>query len=1199
MNFNLIKCTLMCTIFLCTSNVVLSQTACDNDTIPPIALCESSISIALENGLAIIDESMVDMGSSDNCEIQSISLNKYEFDCAYVSMDLNQSISFTNSNIPAEIIGKDGFLGFSGSNGYNTVQSGFASDMVEFYTEEIVDSDPSVYCVEVKANNFSNVVSMQFELNYDTDYLLYNESNNVGLTFFTAQNIGVSDSSLGVSWVSLNILNGESLIDGSTLFSICFDVINQSEASTVLIVSDEAGNTSACLTMVEVQDLEIPSVTCNDNVIAELDDAGIAAINIDDVILPTANDCSVFTYHLDQEIFDCDDYYKEEKIAPYFIDLPQIPGEVISLSGINDFKGISYFNELSINGDSGLETIVDIQEASFSASAVCYDINVTAFDSILSIQFPIKYDPTLLKFNEVNNIFDPVGLSYNIPEPGYIYVSWFDSNTEGVTLLDNSSIMQICFEPNVTLNNVNTLTAVSTAGLASSCSFAVTIEDNIKPSLELNNVILELDENGEVVLDDMSFVDVITDNCGVAQLSFPSEIELSCADIAAVPDVSITLDNNPAVIEFINKDSEFFTVVDILSADTLVSGNSDETLGLNIIQSNGNEAYEVCYDFLVQDFNDVIGFQFSIDFDEDVLSYNGLDASDLPYFSDLNINQVPTGELVVSWTSLDIENGVSVPAGFNMFSVCFDYLGSIGVPIEVEATDYFGNTTTELAYAVVIDNQGPELVCEKNKTLYLDDNGLVILESNELVLDAFDNCSGVNIVTDQKIFECDDLGITNLQIEASDSYGNISSCEVILEIKDNITPVIDCSPIVLSELNAGLGVISADDAIELVYDNCGVYNVSLSVDEFDCGDVIGNQIELINNINTDISVEFANVNEEVLTTGITINGNTQTFGSGNTDIVSLRVLPAGVISAQGIYCYDIVVEGFTDIISFQFGFEFNDASTSLVSALAVDLDDTNNFIPTGVGNSIGILWYATDLLNGVTMEDGSTLATICYETAEDFSANTVEVTVTDGSGNSSVCETSVSVIDDTAPIANCADLSIDLSAGVDNYFEASLFDLGSSDNCCLSELSVVRNNPVCDGNFDFSEAVLFCEEDLGQEVVVLLKATDCLGNSSICEAFVEVGDMFSSLGELEEEKSLLVYPNPVAEKLFIELAVNQSANAKIKIVGLDGKIIQTAGLELFSGPNKFEMGTEDLVPGIYFIEIISPKETWTTKITKF
>ena len=1198
MNFNLIKCTLMCTIFLCTSNVVLSQTACDNDTIPPIALCESSISIALENGLAIIDESMVDMGSSDNCEIQSISLNKYEFDCAYVSMDLNQSISFTNSNIPAEIIGKDGFLGFSGSNGYNTVQSGFASDMVEFYTEEIVDSDPSVYCVEVKANNFSNVVSMQFELNYDTDYLLYNESNNVGLTFFTAQNIGVSDSSLGVSWVSLNILNGESLIDGSTLFSICFDVINQSEASTVLIVSDEAGNTSACLTMVEVQDLEIPSVTCNDNVIAELDDAGIAAINIDDVILPTANDCSVFTYHLDQEIFDCDDYYKEEKIAPYFIDLPQIPGEVISLSGINDFKGISYFNELSINGDSGLETIVDIQEASFSASAVCYDINVTAFDSILSIQFPIKYDPTLLKFNEVNNIFDPVGLSYNIPEPGYIYVSWFDSNTEGVTLLDNSSIMQICFEPNVTLNNVNTLTAVSTAGLASSCSFAVTIEDNIKPSLELNNVILELDENGEVVLDDMSFVDVITDNCGVAQLSFPSEIELSCADIAAVPDVSISLDNTPAVIEFINKDSEFFTVVDILSADTLVSGNSDETLGLNIIQSNGNEAYEVCYDFLVQDFNDVIGFQFSIDFDEDVLSYNGLDASDLPYFSDLNINQVPTGELVVSWTSLDIENGVSVPAGFNMFSVCFDYLGSIGVPIEVEATDYFGNTTTELAYAVVIDNQGPELVCEKNKTLYLDDNGLVILESNELVLDAFDNCSGVNIVTDQKIFECDDLGITNLQIEASDSYGNISSCEVILEIKDNITPVIDCSPIVLSELNAGLGVISADDAIELVYDNCGVYNVSLSVDEFDCGDVIGNQIELINNINTDISVEFANVNEEVLTTGITINGNTQTFGSGNTDIVSLRVLPAGVISAQGIYCYDIVVEGFTDIISFQFGFEFNDASTSLVSALAVDLDDTNNFIPTGVGNSIGILWYATDLLSGVTMEDGSTLATICYETAEDFSANTVEVTVTDGSGNSSVCETSVSVIDDTAPIANCADLSIDLSAGVDNYFEASLFDLGSSDNCCLSELSVVRNNPVCDGNFDFSEAVLFCEEDLGQEVVVLLKATDCLGNSSICEAFVEVGDMFSSLGELEEEKSLLVYPNPVAEKLFIELAVNQSANAKIKIVGLDGKTIQTAGLELFSGPNKFEMGTEDLVPGIYFIEIISPKETWTTKITK-
>ena len=31
------------------------------------------------------------------------------------------------------------------------------------------------------------------------------------------------------------------------------------------------------------------------------------------------SDCSVFTYHLDQEIFDCDDYYKEEKIALFLL----------------------------------------------------------------------------------------------------------------------------------------------------------------------------------------------------------------------------------------------------------------------------------------------------------------------------------------------------------------------------------------------------------------------------------------------------------------------------------------------------------------------------------------------------------------------------------------------------------------------------------------------------------------------------------------------------------------------------------------------------------------------------------------------------------------------------------------------------------------------------------------------------------------
>lgn len=92
--------------------------------------------------------------------------------------------------------------------------------------------------------------------------------------------------------------------------------------------------------------------------------------------------------------------------------------------------------------------------------------------------------------------------------------------------------------------------------------------------------------------------------------------------------------------------------------------------------------------------------------------------------------------------------------------------------------------------------------------------------------------------------------------------------------------------------------------------------------------------------------------------------------------------------------------------------------------------------------------------------------------------------------------------------------------------------------------------------------------------------------------------MFSSIDRIGRDKSLSVYPNPVTEQLFIELELNQSANAVIKIIGLDGKHVRAIEAEVFSGQNNFEIGIADLLPGIYFIEIISSKETWTTKITK-
>jgi hypothetical protein len=1202
MNLNLIKGLFIGAIYLCMPFKGYTQTDCDNDTVPPLAICFESVSVTLDAGLATVTADMVDAGSFDNCEIASISVSQSDFDCTDISIDLQQFVKFSEGPIPVEILGKDGFLSFSGNNGYNSIEEGFTSNMVEFYTEEINNLDPSVYCVELKVNNFVNIVSMQFALEFDNSYLAYNGSNNVSLSEFTEQNVGVVNSNLGVSWVSQNIIDGETISDGSTLFSICFDVLQVNEASTVLVVSDVSGNTSSCVTMVEVIDDQSPIILCDSNpVVLDISSDGSALLNPDDVLFGISDDCEVSSFAFGQAYYDCSDFYLKEKLAPYFLTNPLNP-EVITLNGNNDFKGTSYYNELTLsNGDTGLESVFNIEESSNTETSACFEISVTEFNSVVGLQFALAYDENSLQFESISSVLSVFSNSnYSIPAPGIISVSWNSADLSlGESYADDTALMEVCFEKSVGLSIENSLTISDLSGNQSTCSFIVEVNDDIDPVLDLNNIVIDLDENGILELGQMDLVELVSDNCGVAAINFMDQISLSCSDIAEVPDVAIQLADQPAVIELINNQGEFVSLLDIVSGDTLAQGTSDQTVGLSISQTAGSEAYQVCYDFLVQDFENMVAFQLSIDFDDEALSYTGLGSSDLSYFSNQNINLTPAGELIVAWTSLDVENGVSVPLGFNLFSVCFDYLGSIGIPLEVEAVDYFGNTTNGTAYVIVEDNLGPNLICEDSKTVSLDQDGFGYLTTNDLVLEASDNCSSVSLASEQYIFNCDDIGIYTYEIEAFDDYGNASSCSVVVEIKDNITPVLDCQPLVITDINDGVAIANPADAVQTLFDNCDLVNVSLSETIFDCSSILDNQLEILQSVDNDVIVEFANSDQNILNTGITLNGETTIYGSGTEADLNLEILPAGVVSSAGIYCYDLRVSGFTNMISFQFGLNFDNSSTSYLSILPVDLEDDINFNTSEENGLISILWFAQDLVNGVSIDNGGVLASLCFETENDFSLNTVEVTATDVWGNSSICETTVSVLDNNSPQALCSDLNISLNADIDNYFEADLFDNGSFDNCCLDNLSVSRSNPICDEIFDFTNSVLFCEEDLGQDVTVLLKVTDCSGNSSICESFVSVSETYTDVVNVElNEFEVHLYPNPVKDLINIELDLEVGTAAQIRLLSLEGRILSEQQLIADVDRTEVVISTENLKSGIYFVEIVSSSGVWSKKITK-
>ncbi len=128
----------------------------------------------------------------------------------------------------------------------------------------------------------------------------------------------------------------------------------------------------------------------------------------------------------------------------------------------------------------------------------------------------------------------------------------------------------------------------------------------------------------------------------------------------------------------------------------------------------------------------------------------------------------------------------------------------------------------------------------------------------------------------------------------------------------------------------------------------------------------------------------------------------------------------------------------------------------------------------------------------------------------DLGDNLITYTVYDGCLNSSMHSFTITVVDNTVPVMVCdQNTVIGLKADGTAFAPASVFDDGSVTDCSPLTLEVKRmdNGSACDiSNFAFGEYVEFCCADVGQETLVLLRATDEDGNSNTCMVSVEVQD---------------------------------------------------------------------------------------------
>lgn len=117
----------------------------------------------------------------------------------------------------------------------------------------------------------------------------------------------------------------------------------------------------------------------------------------------------------------------------------------------------------------------------------------------------------------------------------------------------------------------------------------------------------------------------------------------------------------------------------------------------------------------------------------------------------------------------------------------------------------------------------------------------------------------------------------------------------------------------------------------------------------------------------------------------------------------------------------------------------------------------------------------------------------------------ISYTARDACGNTSQCQTTFSVTDNTIPTAVCDDeLIVTLNNNQVAVVEATSFDEQSFDNCCVESVTAKRADQP---NANYTASIRFDCNDMAKTIEVFMKVTDCYGNYNVCKTKATIIDI--------------------------------------------------------------------------------------------
>ncbi|HOY31173.1 MAG TPA: T9SS type A sorting domain-containing protein [Bacteroidales bacterium] len=612
-------------------------------------------------------------------------------------------------------------------------------------------------------------------------------------------------------------------ISGMTVSPNYFTCANTGANTVTLTVTDNSGNSSTCQSIVTVNDMTIPVAKCR-NITVNLNDAGLIDVFPYQVDNGSSDECGVSGLGLSRNTFNCTDILTNPN--PVVLTVTDNSGNTktcVANITVRDFvPAVALCHDVTVTLDENGNGTLTAQQVDNGSSDACgiagMALNRTVFTCAELLTNPNSVTLTVTDINNnvstcyagvtVTEIIPPVALCRDVTVildadgNGALTAQQVDNGSSDGCGIADMTLSKTQFSCADILTNPNSvlLTVTDMAGNTATCHTFVTVADTMSPVALCHNVTVILDAGGNGTLTAQQADNGSYDVCGIAGMAL-SKTAFSCDDVPFNP--------NP---------------VDLVVTD--IAGNTSIcSLLVTVTDETAPEA--LCKNVTVN-----------------------LDAS---------------GNVILAPQQLD--NGSSDACGIagmvidKTFFTCDDLLTNPNL-VTLTVTDINGNSSFCSGAVTVEDVTAPVVHC-RNITVQLDAAGTAAILPSDVDSNSRDACGIAEMTVAPDVFDCGDAGVNTVILTVTDVSGNTSFCNAAVTVEDVMPPVVHCRNITVQLDITGTATIIPSDVDSSSWDACGIAEMTVVPDFFDCNDVGVNTVTLtVTDVNGNSSYCMAAVTVE-------------------------------------------------------------------------------------------------------------------------------------------------------------------------------------------------------------------------------------------------------------------------------------------------------------------------------------------------